>query len=99
MSHPLLQNGYSSARHLSSFLDGCNPHKCCGSNWSRSLLVRVSAYYHDIGKLAKPEFSRRTFKIMKTLDNLSPHMSALVIIAHVKEGLALAKKYKLPSPI
>jgi len=64
------------------------------------LLVRVCAYYHDIGKLAKPEFFSENIQHRENPhEDLSPHMSALVIMSHVKEGLTLAKRYKLPRPI
>ncbi|MCF7849068.1 MAG: HDIG domain-containing protein [Kiritimatiellales bacterium] len=64
------------------------------------LLVRVCAYYHDIGKLAKPEFFAENIQHQENPhDDLSPHMSALVIVSHVKEGLTLAKRNKLPKPI
>jgi hypothetical protein len=64
------------------------------------LLVRVCAYYHDIGKLTKPEFFVENMQYAQNPhDDLSPSMSALVIISHVKEGIAMARRYKLPRPI
>lgn len=64
------------------------------------LLARVSAYYHDIGKIKMPEYfvENQSSSISKH-DKLTPHMSSLIIINHVKEGVELAKQYKLPSPI
>lgn len=67
---------------------------------ANSLLVRVSAYYHDIGKLVKPEyFVENQRSGINPHDNLQPSMSALVIISHVKEGLRMAREAKLPLPI
>ncbi len=67
---------------------------------ANSLLVRVCAYFHDIGKLAKPEFfSENTHLRENPHDDLSPSMSTLVILSHVKEGVGLVKRYKLPRPI
>jgi len=67
---------------------------------ANSLLVRVCAYYHDIGKMAKPEFFTENIQQKENPhDELSPHMSALIISSHVKEGLALARRNKLPQPI
>jgi len=64
------------------------------------LLVRVCAYYHDIGKLTKPEFFIENSSGRKNPhDELSPSMSRLLIISHVKEGVSLAKRYKLPKAI
>jgi putative nucleotidyltransferase with HDIG domain len=63
---------------------------------AHALLARVGAYYHDIGKLSKPDyFSENQAHNENIHDELSPTMSKLVIMNHVKEGLDLAKKYKL----
>jgi len=64
------------------------------------LLARVSAYYHDIGKLKMPEYfveNQRT-PISKH-DRLTPHMSSIIILNHVKEGVEIARQLKLPQPI
>jgi putative nucleotidyltransferase with HDIG domain len=67
---------------------------------SNDLLVRVCAYYHDIGKLSKPEFFIENGQGRENPhDSLSPSMSRLLIISHVKEGVSLAKRYKLPGVI
>lgn len=64
---------------------------------ANGLLCRVSAYYHDIGKLIKPEyFVENQTSGENKHDSLVPAMSALVIIAHVKDGVELAKKHRLP---
>ncbi len=64
---------------------------------ANNLLARVGAYYHDIGKLAKPEyfFENKGDNINKH-EKLTPTMSALILASHVKEGIELAKKEKLP---
>ncbi len=63
---------------------------------ANSLLTRVSAYFHDIGKIAKPEyFSENETSGVSRHDSLIPSMSSLILIAHVKEGVALARQYKL----
>ncbi|WFB35006.1 HDIG domain-containing protein [Kiritimatiellota bacterium B12222] len=67
---------------------------------ANDLLVRVCAYYHDIGKLTKPEFFIENAQGRQNPhDDLSPSMSRLLIISHVKEGVSLAKRYKLPGII
>jgi hypothetical protein len=63
------------------------------------LLARVCCYYHDIGKLVKPEYFVENQRGANPHDNLTPWMSALVVSNHVKAGLELARKYKLPEPI
>jgi len=61
------------------------------------LLARVAAYYHDIGKLTKPEFFTENFQMRSNPhDDLAPSMSALVIASHVKEGVSLARRHRLP---
>ena len=63
---------------------------------ANSLLAKVSAYYHDIGKLTKPQYFIENQPNSENLhDNLSPKMSSLVIISHVKDGCDLAAKVKL----
>jgi len=65
-----------------------------------ALLGRVSGYYHDIGKTRMPEyFIENQPKGANRHDRLEPSMSALVIAAHVKEGVELAKRARLPDPI
>ncbi len=64
------------------------------------LLVKVSAYYHDIGKIKKPQyFIENQINGENRHDKLSPRMSALVIISHIKEGCELAKQSKLGAEI
>jgi putative nucleotidyltransferase with HDIG domain len=61
---------------------------------------RVLAYFHDIGKIIKPEyFTENIPPGVDPHENLSPSMSALIIVAHVKEGIDLALKYKLKKPV
>jgi hypothetical protein len=67
---------------------------------ANSLLAKVSAYYHDIGKLNKPLYFIENQQGWKNKhDKLSPKMSSLVIISHVKDGCELAQKYKLGKSI
>lgn len=67
---------------------------------ANSLLARVGAYYHDIGKMKKPlYFIENQIGMENPHDKLSPRMSALIIISHVKEGVELAEQYGLPNEI
>lgn len=60
------------------------------------LLAKVAAYYHDIGKLKKPlYFVENQMGGENRHERLAPSMSSLILISHVKEGVELAKKYKL----
>jgi putative nucleotidyltransferase with HDIG domain len=61
---------------------------------ANSLLARVGAYYHDVGKLSNPEyFIENQQANANPHDPLTPAMSSLVVISHVKEGMALARRY------
>lgn len=63
---------------------------------ANALLTRVGAYYHDIGKLEKPEyFSENQDRCSSKHENLSASMSKLVIMGHVKTGVELAQKNRL----
>ncbi len=67
---------------------------------ANSLLCKVGALYHDIGKLYRPDyFSENQFGGPNPHDKLSPAMSALVLGSHVKQGVDLAQQYKLGSEI
>ena len=69
----------------------------CGAISANSLLARVGAYYHDIGKLNKPEyFSENELEPQSRHEELKPSMSSLIIVNHVKDGVELAKRHKLP---
>jgi len=59
---------------------------------------RAMALYHDIGKLEKPEYFTENFNTSDSDPhaNLAPTMSALIILAHVKDGVALARQHHLP---
>jgi len=64
---------------------------------ARGLLARVGAYYHDIGKINKPDyFIENQAGSPSKHAKLSPAMSLLIIIGHVKDGLELAREYGLP---
>ncbi len=97
-SHPLLKRMVVEA-------PGSYHHSLIVSNLSEaaadaidahSLLVRVGAYYHDIGKMVHPEyFTENQMVVGNKHDELEPSMSRLVIFNHVKEGIELAHKHHL----
>jgi len=72
----------------------------CEAIGANATMARVCSYFHDIGKLVKPEyFTENMDSEHNPHDDLSPTMSALIIIAHVKEGIDLALKHKLKKEI
>lgn len=66
---------------------------------ANATMCRVCAYFHDIGKLKKPEYFIENQGGNNPHDNLTPTMSAIIIIAHVKDGIDLAIKHKLNKKI
>src|SRR5688572_23835305 len=67
---------------------------------ANGLLVRVGAYFHDIGKMLKPAyFVENQGPDGNRHESLQPAMSTLVIIAHVKDGADLARRHHLPQSI
>jgi len=66
-----------------------------------SLLARVGAYYHDVGKIKRPYLfaENQVFGMENPHDKMSPNLSSTVIISHVKDGLELAKENKVPEVI
>ena len=71
---------------------------CADSIGANSLLCRVGAYYHDIGKMLRPEYYiENQYGGENKHDILSPVMSAKIIKSHVSDGLLLAKEYSLPN--
>src|SRR6185437_7744269 len=67
---------------------------------ANSLLCRVASYYHDVGKINKPEYfvENQAGRENRHI-NLTPSVSRLIIIGHVKDGVELAKEYNLPPSI
>jgi hypothetical protein len=101
-SHPLLRRlaqrapgTYNHSINVASIAEAAADE--IGAN---GLLVRVGAYFHDIGKMFKPEyFIENQSAGVNQHDSLQPAMSTLVIIAHVKDGADLARSHHLPEPI
>ncbi len=98
LNHPLLKTlmlrapgTYHHSLMVATLAEGAA--EAAGAN---PLLARVSSYFHDIGKTVKPEyFSENEPPGISRHDDLIPSMSSLILIAHVKEGVALARRHKL----
>jgi len=102
LNHPLLRElivrapGTYHHSHLVGIL-GEAAAEAIGAN---SLLVRVAAYYHDIGKVKKPQYFIENARGMENKhDKLSPSMSALIIAAHAKDGQEMAARAGVPRVI
>ncbi|MSU69984.1 MAG: HDIG domain-containing protein [Opitutaceae bacterium] len=72
----------------------------CNAIGANPLLARVCALFHDIGKTAKPEyFTENQRDTANPHDTSNPSLSALIIKAHVKDGVELALKHQLPRAV
>ena len=81
-----------------SLLVGSIAESAAESIGRNGLLCRVGAYYHDIGKINKPTyFVENEMGSTSRHKELSPAMSQLIIVGHVKDGVEMAKEYKLPA--
>jgi len=97
-NHPLLQRLILEApgTYHHSLMVGNLCENACNVVGANALLARIGAYYHDIGKLSKPDYFSENQCVQESKhDTLTPTMSRLIIMNHVKEGVELAKKYKL----
>lgn len=102
LNHPLL-------KRLTLEAPGTYHHSLCVANLAEAAaeaiganatMCRVCSYFHDIGKLVKPEyFIENISDGNNPHDELTPTMSALVIIAHVKDGVDIAVKNKLATEV
>lgn len=103
VSHPLLQElvrkapgSYNHSIAVASLAETAADR--IGAN---SRLVRVGAYFHDVGKMLKPQYfvENQLYGSESKHDHLAPAMSTLIIIGHVKNGVDLAQQYHLPQPL
>ena len=82
--------------HTHSVKVGTLAESCANAIGARALLCRVGSYYHDIGKIKKPEYYAENQTGVNKHDSITPHMSAKILKQHVTDGLALADEYGLP---
>ncbi|CAN5697879.1 hypothetical protein BH23DEI1_BH23DEI1_02340 [soil metagenome] len=98
-SHPLLQRllleapgSYQHSQIIANLVE-----QAVTAIGGRSLLARVGALYHDVGKMRRPQFFvENQFSGDNPHDRISPHLSYLIITSHVRDGLELVREYKLP---
>ncbi len=101
-AHPLLQElvrrapgTYNHSINVASIAEAA-----AESIGAHALLVRIGAYFHDIGKMLKPGYFVENQGIDPSRhEDLLPAMSTLIIIAHIKDGADLARQHHLPQPI
>jgi putative nucleotidyltransferase with HDIG domain len=100
-SHPLLQElirrapgTYTHSMTIATLAEGA-----AEAIEANPLLTRVGSYFHDVGKMLKPHYIIENQTGENRHDDLEPALSTLIIIGHVKDGVALARQYHLPRPI
>lgn len=103
LNHPLLKRMVVEApgTYHHSLVVSTLAESACEAIGANALLARVGCYFHDIGKIARSEYFTEN-QIPPTRnkhEKLTPTMSCLIIMSHVKEGMELAKKYKLKDVI
>ena len=100
-SHPLLQELVKRApgTYTHSITVATLAEAAAEAIGANPLLVRVGSYFHDVGKMLKPHYFIENQSGENRHDDLEPALSTLVIIGHVKDGVALSQEYGLPAPI
>jgi putative nucleotidyltransferase with HDIG domain len=101
-SHPLLKKLLQIApgTYNHSIMMGTLAEAAAEAIGANPNLARVGAYYHDIGKLARPEyFIENQIYVGNPHDHLSPHLSKVAITAHIRDGERLGRMYGLPKPL
>ncbi len=103
LNHPVLKRMIVEApgTYHHSLVVSTLAESACQRIGANALLARVGCYFHDIGKIARAEYFTENLAYQKASqhEKLTPTMSCLVIMNHVKDGIELGRKYKLREPI
>lgn len=103
LNHPLLKRMVVEApgTYHHSLVMSTLAERACEAIGANALLARVGCYFHDIGKIARSEYftENQNAQGENKHEKLTPTMSSLVVMNHVKEGVELARKYKLKEVI
>ena len=102
LNHPLLRELIIRApgTYHHSHLVGILAEAAAERIGANPLLARVGAYYHDIGKMRKPQYYIENSKDnAQWHERVNPHMAALIISSHIKDGVEMARQHGLPQQI
>jgi cyclic-di-AMP phosphodiesterase PgpH len=103
LNHPALKQLVMEApgTYQHSIVVGNMASVACERIGADSLLSRVGGYYHDLGKLKNPQIfiENQPADMDNPLEKLTPSMSANIIIAHTKDGIEIAQKYRIPKVV
>jgi putative nucleotidyltransferase with HDIG domain len=99
--HPLLRQLALAApgTYAHSIAVGNLADAAAGAIGADALFCRVASYYHDVGKTKRPHCFVENQRSDNIHDRLNPSLSALIIAAHVRDGIELAAEFKLPQQI
>jgi putative nucleotidyltransferase with HDIG domain len=102
LDHPLLLK-------LSSIAPGTYHHSVLVGNLAEAaatavganpILAKVGGYFHDIGKMMRPSYFTENMNGKRSKhEKLAPSLSSLILVSHVKDGVEMARRYKLPKPV
>lgn len=101
MNHPALRLLATEApgTFTHSVMVGNLAQAACDAIGANGLLARVGAYYHDLGKTKAPRYFAENQSGENPHDKLKPHLSALIIRTHVKDGIRILQDFRLPDEI
>lgn len=101
MNHPALRllATETPGTFTHSVMVGNLAEAACDAIGANGLLARVGAYYHDVGKSTAPLYFAENQSGDNPHDRLKPHLSALIIKGHVKDGIRLLREFGLPEEI
>jgi len=101
LNHPILRRMTMEApgTHHHSLMVGNLAEIAAEAIGANSLMARVCSYYHDIGKVSRPEYFSENQTGYNRHDGLSPIMSSRIIVGHVKDGVEMAREYGLCQPV
>lgn len=102
LNHPLLKrlSVHAPGTYHHSIIVGNLAESAAQALGANSLLARVGSYYHDIGKVEKSEYFAENQRAgQNPHEKLTPRMSALILSNHVKKGIELSERYKLPTAV
>ena len=102
LSHPLLRqlavNAPGTFQH--SMMVATLSENAADAIGANATFARVAAYYHDIGKMKRPNFYvENQHDAINPHENLTPSLSTLIITAHTRDGIEMGKEYKIPKEI
>ncbi len=101
LEHPLLRELREKApgTYFHSQMVGQLAEEAALAIGADSLLARVAGYYHDIGKLTKPDFYIENQTGINSHERINPALSARIIASHVRDGVELARQHRLPTAL